>query len=143
MTDRSLQWSPAPGRWLRAAAWSATLVLATGCSLESKDCREVLPIPAEAAIVSTPAGRPGCGCVVDGVSVVADAQRDGLLGWKRGQLWIEGRPVAESEFAARLEEEKTRKRVEEATRQAKEAAASAMSRASGAVRGFLDGLRKP
>jgi hypothetical protein len=91
----------------------AAALLAAGCGVKLDQCRALLPVAGEpVALVKTPAGKMGCSCLTEDVVVVVQPERDGLFGWKRGQIWIDGTPVSESEFATKLTEAKTRHRVQ-------------------------------
>lgn len=106
-------------------------LLAAGC-LKVEQCPSLLPVAGEqVALVTTPAGKSGCKCVSDGVQVVVQPERSGLLGWKRGQIWIDGAPVSEAEFQDKLVEAKT-----------KHAVRDTLDKARALGKGFLDAIRK-
>jgi hypothetical protein len=83
-------------------------LFAAGC-LKVEQCPSLLPVAGErVSLVTTPAGKSGCKCVTDDVTVVVQAERSGLSGWKRGQIWVDGAPVSDSKFQNALMEAKTR-----------------------------------
>jgi hypothetical protein len=87
-------------------------LLAAGC-LKVEQCPSLLPVAGEqVALVTTPTGKSGCKCVTDGVTVIVQPERDGLFGWKRGQIWVDGAPVSEAELQTKLTEAKTRHAVQ-------------------------------
>ncbi len=106
-------------------------LLAAGC-LKVENCSSLLPVAGEqVALVTTPAGKTGCKCVSDDVTVVVQPERDGLFGWKRGQIWVDGAPVGEAEFQNKLAEAKT-----------KHAVNGAIDKARAIGKGLLDAIRK-
>lgn len=106
-------------------------LLAAGC-LKVEHCAALLPVAGEqVALVKTPAGKTGCKCVTDDVTVVVQPERDGLLGWKRGQIWVDGAPVSEAEFQTKLAEAKT-----------KHAVKGVIDKATAIGKGLLDAIRK-
>lgn len=106
-------------------------LLAAGC-LKVEHCPSLLPVSGEkVALVTTPAGKTGCQCVSDDVTVVVQPQRDGLFGWKRGQIWVDGAPVSEAEFQNKLAEAKT-----------KHAVQGVIDKATAVGKGLLDAIRK-
>lgn len=107
------------------------LLFAAGC-LKVEQCPKLLPVQGEqVSLITTPAGKTGCKCMSDGVQVVVQPERDGLFGWKRGQIWIDGAPVSEAEFQDKLAEAKT-----------KAAVKGVLDRATSIGKGFLDAIRK-
>jgi hypothetical protein len=107
------------------------VLFAAGC-FKVEQCSKLLPVQGEqVSLITTPAGKTGCKCVTDGVQVVVQPKRDGLFGWKRGQIWIDGAPVAEADFENRLAEAKT-----------KAAVKGVLDRATAIGKGFLDAIRK-
>jgi hypothetical protein len=107
------------------------VLLAAGC-LKVEHCASLLPVAGEqVALVTTPAGKTGCKCVSDGVTVVVQPERDGLFGWKRGQIWVDGAPVSEAEFQDKLAEAKT-----------KHAVNGVIDKARAIGKGVLDAIRK-
>src|SRR5581483_10491491 len=101
---------------------SSALLLTLACTPSAQDCHNILPVISEpVTVTTTPAGTHGCSCLSEGVLVVAEARHHGLS-WARGQLWVDGTPVSEQDFPARLSEVKTRKQMEAAAARAKGAA---------------------
>jgi hypothetical protein len=106
-------------------------LLAAGC-LKVEHCPALLPVAGEqVALVTTPAGKTGCKCVTDDVTVVVQPERDGLFGWKRGQIWVDGAPVSEADLQNKLAEAKT-----------KHAVNGAIDKARAIGKGLLDAIRK-
>ena len=106
-------------------------LLAAGC-LKVENCPSLLPVAGEkVSLVTTPAGKTGCKCVSDDVTVVVQPERDGLFGWKRGQIWVDGAPVSEAEFQNKLAEAKT-----------KHAVKDVIDKARAVGKGLLDAIRK-
>jgi hypothetical protein len=106
-------------------------LLAAGC-LKVEHCASLLPVAGEqVALVTTPAGKTGCKCVSDDVTVVVQPERDGLFGWKRGQIWVDGAPVNEAEFGDKLAEAKT-----------KHAVKGVIDKATAIGKGLIDAIRK-
>jgi hypothetical protein len=94
------------------------LLLLAACTPTARDCHTILPIVAEPVnVVQTPRGTTGCSCLTEGVLVVAEARQQGWS-WSRGQVWIDGTPVLDQEFATRLAEAKARHQVEAAAARA-------------------------
>jgi hypothetical protein len=112
--------------------WPLILVLFAAACLKVEQCPKLLPVQGEqVSLITTPAGKTGCKCMTDGVQVVVQPERDGLFGWKRGQIWLDGAPVSEAEFENKLAEAKT-----------KAAVKSALDKATAIGKGFLDAIRK-
>ncbi len=106
-------------------------LFAAGC-LKVEQCPSLLPVEGEqVSLVTTPAGKTGCRCVADDVPVVVQPERDGLFGWKRGQIWVDGTPVSEADVRTKLVEAKTEHRVNRA-----------IDRAKALRKGLLDAIRK-
>lgn len=106
-------------------------LLVVGC-LKVEQCPSLLPVAGEqVALVKTPAGKTGCQCVSDGVTVIVQPQRDGLFGWKRGPIWVDGAPVSEAEFQDKLAEAKT-----------KHAVQGVIDKARAIGKGLLEGIKK-
>ena len=106
-------------------------LFAAGC-LKVEQCPSLLPVAGEQiSVVTTPTGKSGCKCVADDVVIVVQPERDGLFGWKRGAIWIDGAPVSEADFQTKLVEAKTAHRVNRA-----------IDRAKAIRKGFLDAIRK-
>src|SRR5262249_12359474 len=104
---------------------------AAGC-LKVEQCPSLPPVAGDqVSLVTTPAGKTGCRCVTDDVAVVVQPERDGLIGWKRGQIWVDGTPVTEADLQTKLVEGKTAHRVNRA-----------LDRAKAIRKGFLDAIRK-
>jgi hypothetical protein len=106
-------------------------LLAAGC-LKVEQCPSLLPVAGEqVSLVTTPAGKSGCKCVSDDVTVVVQPERSGLFGWKRGQIWVDGAPVSEAEFQNKLAEAKTRHAVQ-----------GVLDKATAIGKGLIDAIRK-
>ncbi len=102
-----------------------------------------MPVVSEpVALVATPGGQTGCTCTVDGVKVTVLPVRDGLFGWKRGQIWIEDAPVEEADFTTKLDDAKLRKRAELAAEQSRDAVQRAVDKANAVAKGLRDAFRK-
>ena len=107
------------------------VLLAAGC-LKVEQCPSLLPVAGEqVSLVTTPAGKSGCKCVSDGVTVVVQPERSGLFGWKRGQIWVDGAPVSEADFETKLAEAKTRNAVK-----------GVLDKATAIGKGLIDAIRK-
>jgi len=106
-------------------------LFAVGC-LKVEQCPSLLPVAGEqVSLVKTPAGKTGCQCVADDVVVIVQPERDGLLGWKRGQIWVDGTPATDADFQTKLAEAKTARRVNRV-----------IDRAKAIRKGLLDAIRK-
>src|SRR4029078_2435028 len=83
-------------------------LLAAGC-LKVEHCASLLPVAGEqGALVTTPAGKTGCKCVSDDVTVVVQPERDGLFGWKRGSTLGDGPSRSGAQLQNNLAEAKTK-----------------------------------
>ena len=106
-------------------------LLAAGC-LKVEQCPSLLPVAGEqVSLVTTPAGKSGCKCVTDDVTVIVQPERDGLFGWKRGQIWVDGAPVSEANFQTKLTEAKTRRAVQ-----------GVLDKATAIGKGLIDAIKK-
>jgi len=116
---------------MRRIIVAVVALLAAGC-LKVEQCPSLLPVAGEqVSLVTTPAAKSGCKCVTDDVIVVVQPERDGLFGWKRGQIWVDGAPVSESEFQNKLAEAKTRHAVK-----------GVLDKATAIGKGLIDAIKK-
>ena len=116
---------------MRRILVAVVALLAAGC-LKVERCPSLLPVAGEqVSLVTTPAGKSGCKCVTDDVTVVVQPERDGLFGWKRGQIWVDGVPVSEADFQTKLTEAKTRRAVQ-----------GVLDKATAIGKGLIDAIKK-
>lgn len=121
------------------------IVLLVACSPSLDTCRKLMP-PAVAGeqvvVMTTPYGRTGCGCTtVDGVLVVVQPER-GFFAWKRGQIWVDKKPVTEGEFVIALNMAIAKRKAEALADSAMNATERAVAKAKGLAKDFLDAIGK-
>lgn len=121
------------------------VVLLVACSPNLDTCRQLMP-PAVAGehviLVTTPYGRTGCGCTTtDGVEVVVQPER-GFLAWKRGQMWIDKKPVTEGEFTIALNIAIAKRKADALAESTMNATERAVAKAKDLARSVLDAIQK-